>query len=62
MEKRKSFENAKGAKKNKRGIDKNKSGRAIQVCFSERGKITGSWMDIVIMFLIFFSFVVHIIL
>ena len=62
MEKRKSFENARGANKNKCGIDKNKSGRAIQVCFSERGKITGSWMDIVIMFLIFFSFVVHIIL
>ena len=66
--KRKSFENAGVANENKYGIDENKScssviknhGRVIQVCFSRRGKIPGSRMDIVIIFL-FFAFVVHII-
>ena len=31
-------------------------GRVIQVCFSQRGKILGSWMNIVIVVLIFFCF------
>ena len=65
--KRESFENAGGANENKYGIDENMScssiiknhRRIIQVFFSRRGKIPGSRMDIVIIFL-FFAFVVHI--
>ena len=67
MEKGKALKMPGGANENKYGIDENMScssiiknhRRIIQVCFSRRGKIPGSRMDIVIIFL-FFAFVVHI--
>ena len=66
--KRKSFENIGCANERKYGNDKIKVCSSIienhwcviQGYFSQRGKIRGSWMGMVIIFLIFFASVVHI--
>ena len=63
---RKSFENIGCTNKKKYGNDGNKScsaiiknhGWVVQGCFSRRGKMWGSWMDMFIIFLIFFALVV----
>ena len=63
---RKSFENTGCADERKYDNEENKScssiiknhGWDVQGCFSRRGKMRGSWMDMFIIFRIFFALVV----